>query len=74
MGKWNLERRCIECKGELTYNEVMYSSGQCLICGYKHPNACTIVGVTEHPYYTKRVGLRFIRVYREDSNGTSSKL
>ena len=38
---------CVKCKKELSNYQKMYSNGRCLECGYKHPDACTIVRTTE---------------------------
>ena len=72
MARWYLENRCVSCKGSLSDGAVMYSSGQCPRCGYKDPSACTVVEVTEHPYFLESVGywwqfwLKPIRRYKED--------
>jgi predicted RNA-binding Zn-ribbon protein involved in translation (DUF1610 family) len=38
---------CVDCKKRLSYSKVMYSHGVCPHCGYKGPDACTIVDTYE---------------------------
>ena len=46
-GRWKLRQRCVSCKRWLADYVVMYSDGLCPCCGYKGPNAVTIVATTE---------------------------
>lgn len=46
-GPWFTLYRCVGCKGELSYTTMMYSEGRCPLCGFKHPDACTIVECSE---------------------------
>lgn len=39
---------CVLCEHPLTDRERFYSHGRCPHCGYKHPQAGTIVQCTEH--------------------------
>lgn len=50
------ELRCVHCQHPMSKHTMMYSSGRCPYCGFKHPNACTIVKCTEHPYRVEKAG------------------
>lgn len=54
MGKWKMERRCVGCHRELTWNQVMHSHGFCPRCGRKASGAGTIVRTRERAYRLER--------------------
>ena len=41
---------CINCDGEVSHYTKMYSHGRCPLCGYKDPDAATIIKTTEKAY------------------------
>ena len=45
---------CVNCNGEITNCQRMYSHGRCPLCGYKDLSAGTIVHVAEKGYRLKR--------------------
>jgi len=44
---WKTAYFCVKCDGQITYYIKMDNHGRCPLCGYKHPDACTIVETYE---------------------------
>lgn len=51
--RYTHRHRCVNCKTYLSHHVVMYSHGRCPACGYKGPNACTIVDTIEEVGFWK---------------------
>lgn len=55
---WGTEHCCVKCGAFLTFSEKMYNLGRCPKCGYKHPDASTVVRTKERGFRiaTKKTG------------------
>ncbi len=54
---------CVVCRKDLTRSEVMNSYGRCPLCGYKSPNAGTIVKCNERRIKVFNLREKLIRLF-----------
>jgi len=52
---WQTAYFCVDCAEEMTWDQMMNSHGCCPYCGYKGPNADTVVDTYERSYKMVRI-------------------